>query len=528
MLLNGLWNFSFENGKTIKMPVPSCFDAAGEFYCKRGKAAYWREVQCGGYCELHLEGIGLRAEIFWDDKKIGEELTAYTPLSIRFNAGEKGVHTLKIVCDNTIQEIPESEFRRFYDFYGFGGIYRDVTIRELPETSFSYIKVIPADPFAGKVRLHVELDGPEKLITAKVSDGSTLNFPGAGDFEFTINDPKLWSPDEPNLYTLELTCGEDCYKTRFGLRSIESKNAKLYLNGKELNIVGVNRHDVYPLTGAAMPYEQLKADLQMIKDSGMNFIRGSHYPQSKHMLDLADELGLLVWDESLGWENPLDSLTNDEFIRRQKSALKRMIRNSVNHPSIVFWGFLNEAITNDESARKCIAELTAAVKAEDSSRLVTFATMMSDRDKCLDLVDIAAFNTYPGWYNGTYTFFDQNIVKAELDRIAEFVRSTPKLADKPMIISEIGAAAMPGDHSGRRWSEDYQSQLILSTLELIRKDPRYSGVLYWQFCNTQVDDNERIMMRPRGYNNKGLVDEYRKPKLAWHDLKKVLLESKKK
>jgi beta-glucuronidase len=266
--------------------------------------------------------------------------------------------------------------------------------------------------------------------------------------------------------------------------------------------------------------------MQMIKAAGMNFVRGSHYPQSTHMLDLADELGLLVWDESLGWENPLDSLTNDEFIRRQKSALTRMIHNSVNHPCIVFWGFLNEAITDDESARRCVAELTATVKAEDSSRLVTYATMMSDRDKCLDLVDVVAFNTYPGWYSGTYTFFEEDIVKAELNRLAEFSKNTPELADKPMIISEIGAAALPGDHSGRRWSEEYQSQLILATLKLIQQDPRYCGVLYWQFCNSQVDDNGRIMMRPRGYNNKGLVDEFRKPKLAWHDLQKVLLAEK--
>ena len=522
MLLNGLWNFSFENGKTIKMPVPGCFDAAGEFFSQRGKAAYWREVVCGGYVELHLEGIGLRAEIFWDGKKIGEELTAYTPLTLRFDAGEKGNHELKIICDNTIEETPESEFRRFYDFYGFGGIYRDVTLRELPETSFSYVKIIPVDPFAGKVQLHIELDGPEKPVSMQISNGQTIEFPGSGDFEFVIPEPELWSPEEPNLYSVTLSCGEDVYTTRFGLRSIESKNRKLYLNGKELFIVGVNRHDVFPLTGAAMPYEQLKTDLQMIKAEGMNFIRGSHYPQSELMLDLADELGLLVWDETLGWENPLDSLNNEEFIRRQKSGLKRMIRNSINHPSIVFWGFLNEAITDDESARRCVRELTETIKEEDTSRLITFATMMSDRDKCLDIVDIAAFNTYPGWYNGTFTFFDPNIVEAELDRIAEFVRNTPELAEMPMIISEIGAAALPGDHSGRRWSEEYQSQLILTTLELIRKDSRYSGVLFWQFCNSQVDDNGRIMMRPRGYNNKGLVDEYRKPKLAWNDLKKVL------
>ena len=232
MLLNGVWNFSFDNGKTIKMPVPGCFDASGEFFSKRGKAEYWREIQCGGYVELHLEGIGLRGEIFWDDRKIGEEFTAYTPLTLRFNAGEKGIHTLKIICDNTIEETPESEFRRFYDFYGFGGIYRDVTLRELPETSFSYVKIIPADPFAGKVQLHVELDGPEKPFTAKLSDGSCFEFPGSGDFEFTLSNPKLWSPEEPHLYTLTLLCGEETYSTRFGLRSIESRNRKLYLNGK--------------------------------------------------------------------------------------------------------------------------------------------------------------------------------------------------------------------------------------------------------------------------------------------------------
>lgn len=123
---------------------------------------------------------------------------------------------------------------------------------------------------------------------------------------------------------------------------------------------------------------------------------------------------------------------------------------------------------------------------------------------------------------GTYTFFDATIIKTELNRIADFVRNTPELADMPMIISEIGAAALPGDHSGRRWSEEYQSQLITAALEFVKNDSRYSGVIFWQFCNTPVDDNEKIMMRPGGFNNKGLVDEYRKPKLAWYDLKNML------
>ena len=515
MLLNGLWDFTFDGGTPTKMSVPGCFDAAGPFRGQRGRGVYSRLVNGSGPMELNCGGLGLRASFYWDGKEIGREVTAYAPVRIRFDAGQPGDHELKIVCDNTIEETPESEFRRFYDFYGYGGIYRDVTLRPLPSTFFDSVRPYP-DPENGTLRIRMKLSGPERETEVRIDGTLCGTFSGSGEASFRIPSPDLWSPDSPRLHLLELDCGTDRFSCRFGLRKIEVKDRKIFLNGKPLRIAGVNRHDVFPDTGAAVSPDRLRRDLIMIKEAGFNMIRGSHYPQSQAMLDLADELGLLVWDEILGWENPLESLTDKEFQRRQVSSLTRMIESSLHHPCILAWGFLNEAATNDPAARDCVKLLYQTAKELDPDRLVTYATMHGEKDVCLDLVDAVCFNTYPGWYSGTHLFFENRIVTEPLKKLISFVRSTPAIADKPVLISEIGAGALVGDHSGRRWSEEYQAQLIECAVSCALEDPECSGILLWQFCNTPVDDNGRIMMRPRGFNNKGLVDEFRNPKLAWN------------
>ena len=514
ILLNPLWDFSFEDGSSTKLPVPGCFDIAEPYCFRRGKGSYTQNVRCSGMVELKCDGLGLRAEIFWDNKKIYSEVSAYTPFKVCFEAGENTEHELKIVCDNTIEDTPESEFRSFYDFYGFGGIYREITLRQLPSTYFDYVRILP-DADNGSIELHVELGGISREINVFIDGIHCGTMSASEDKNFQVPSPLLWSPDIPHLHNLQLDCGTDRYKCRFGLRKIEAHNGQIYLNGQNLKIIGVNRHDVFPDTAAAVTKEQLYADLQMIKNAGFNMIRGSHYPQSQMMLDIADELGLLVWDEILGWENPLDSLTNPEFQRRQCDGLKRMIKSSVNHPCIIMWGFLNEGATNDIAARDCVVKFYNTVKELDKSRLVTFATMFGEQDLCLDLVDVISFNTYPGWYGGTHTFFKKSIVEDKLEELHSFVCNNSALKDKPVLISEIGAASFIGDHSKRRWSEEYHAQLVKCAVEWSINSAVSSGILLWQFCNSPVDDNLRIMMRPRGYNNKGLVDEYRNPKQAW-------------
>jgi beta-glucuronidase len=122
-------------------------------------------------------------------------------------------------------------------------------------------------------------------------------------------------------------------------------------------------------------------------------------------------------------------------------------------------------------------------------------------------------NVYPGWY-GTEKLSE---IPEKLDNFAKFV------TNKPKVISEIGAAAICGDHSGAPWSEDYQAEYIKTVVTSINNNPEWSGIMLWLFCNCNTYIGTDYMpMRPRGFNNKGLLDEYRRPKMAWKTLKDLL------
>ena len=115
-------------------------------------------------------------------------------------------------------------------------------------------------------------------------------------------------------------------------------------------------------------------------------------------------------------------------------------------------------------------------------------------------------NVYPAWYG------EEKIaeIPAFLDSLAA------KFQGKPRIISEIGAAAICGDHSGAPWSEEYQTEYIHTVMDSIEKNPAWSGVILWLFCNANTyTGTTGKVMRPRGFNNKGLLDEYRRPKQSW-------------
>jgi len=203
-----------------------------------------------------------------------------------------------------------------------------------------------------------------------------------------------------------------------------------------------------------------------------------------------------------------------------------MVRGAMNHPSVILWGFLNEAETDIDAARPLIAKLTELIHRLDPSRPVTFATMFQDRDQCVDLVDVVSFNIYPGWYpmadsNMTEQDFEPEDIRRNLLRLEEFA-SSPKLKEKAVVISEIGAEALPGQHDGLRWSEEYQSELLQAALREVIGNERFSGILLWMFCDTKTYSNGKAQERARGYNNKGMLDEYRRPKISWGEVRRYL------
>ena len=540
--LNGIWDFEFLFKKswnevelnTLTFPerisVPGCFDAVPQYENKRGTGIYRTYPVCGGKVKLELEATGLRGEVYWDGKKIAFLNQPYTPQILIFDAGKYGKHELTVTTDNFVLKGEDSTFSPFYDFYPFGGIYRSVTLTELPEEYIDRVEVFPRDIKTGEVLVRIEtsigVDGVELKFD---TSGSAIVCPvknGKGEISCNVPSFKVWSPENPVLHTLTVSSEEDAMSVDFGLRVLECKAGQLLLNGEAIKLIGWNRHESYPAFGAAVPEFLTYTDLQMIKQQGCNFIRGCHYKQSKTMLDLCDRMGLFVWEESLGWGNTEAQLGNETFRKFQVEQTAAMVRSSINHPSVIMWGFLNECASNTEAGRGCIEGLCKTIRALDPSRPITFASNRLQKDICLDLVDIISFNTYPGWYDYLLDEESEGLprVAAKLAELEAYA-SKPEYADKPLIIAEIGAAAIIGDHSGVQWSEEYQADLLEIALRYILESSRYTGLAMWQFSNAKTYNRIfAVIDRPRGYNNKGAVDEFRRPKLSWKRIADIMKE----
>ena len=163
--------------------------------------------------------------------------------------------------------------------------------------------------------------------------------------------------------------------------------------------------------------------------------------------------------------------------------------------------------------------MARCLRSLDDSRLVTFAEAYYEKSSVLDLADVLSINMYPGWYHGTL----EDVVP-EIRKRGETARR--KGGDKPYIVSEIGAAALYGcrdENHEVRWTEQYQAKLLeLATTECV-SNPDVAGIAIWQYCDGRTCENylPRALTRPRGFNNKGALDEYRRPKMAAEVVRRV-------
>jgi len=516
--LNGVWQFGFSEHQpeppcnTICV-VPACVNALQEKFAFFGYAVFQRDVRIGGKVRLRLTA-GLHARVLWDGVEVGQTQLAWTREEFDFEAGSEAEHTLTIYTDNIMSKDASSVFKPYYDFFGYCGIYDDVTIERLTPGFIDRIEVTPLAPLPGSVRLHLHAvePHPEQLKIA-FDEAEPCVFPWQDEFVLPVPDWQYWSPDSPHLHTVSVNGSQ----VEFGIRFLDWSGRRLKLNGQKIKLLGVNRHEAHPEFGAATPESLIWNDLLSIKRQGFNFIRGAHYPQKEFMLKCADKLGLLVWEEALGWGNPVTDLQDAAFMARQEEQCRKMVRKSYNHPSVIIWGFLNECESTAEGAIAPTQRLRDTLHALDQTRPVSFATFRIYSDKCIKSMDLITINTYPDWYDINDTAGNYDAVTRRLKELTEHYKN------KPFIISEIGCGAIYGDHNELRWSEEYQAGYIARVLENVRDMDEITGVALWQFSDTRTHiTTDRITGVPRCFNNKGLVNEYRQPKLAWRAAKQVL------
>ena len=528
--LDGIWDFAFSESAGFNqypaklkfentMAVPGCFDVMAPWFGKRGTGFFRRFVHIGGTVQLTIDGLGIEGKIYWDGKSVGTCPYAYMPEKFTFDAGPCGSHELVIAVSNRYNNVVFP----FYDFYAFGGIFGSVTLEELPKDHLEWVRVTTLDYETGKIALKVRAGRffrKEHELEIRIDGKTVRTVPFSGrEQEIQLKVPafKLWSAEEPNLHRLELLLKDDRLEETFGIRQIEVKGPKLLLNGKELHLIGYNRHESHPQFGAATPPALMAADLNMLKDQGANFIRGSHYPQRETFLKLCDKMGILVWEETLGWDVKPPELFSRGFLRRQIDQAHKLAAVHYNHPCIIIRGFMNETESQLPRVRSIILSVYKAFREIDTTRPITFASNKYEKDVCMDLVDLVAMNPYPGWYGGEINEVS-GIHRIE-PRLKELAAATP--LGKPYMISEIGASAIYGEHDpyNSLWSEQYQADLAKEVCRVVLNDPRYCGLCFWHFSDAKSYlGNGRVL----GYNDKGMLDRYRRPKLAWETIRQEI------
>lgn len=530
--LDGMWDFTMKGfaGK-YSLPVPGCWEQHPDFMSHRGKGAYEKKVYLAssGNVRLVFKGVSHTADIFWDGVKVAHHYNAYTPFDAVVQNVKAGWHVIRAEVDNTFGE--HSALHVPNDYYTYGGITRPVVLEMVPDV---YLEQVHFTPFKRgekwcariEVRLcgltgekteaevRMELAGHKESVPVQVQGDTDVVF------EKEFDGVKPWSGEEPNLYLLNLALavnGEvtDDLIERVGFRSVEAKDGRIFVNGSPVRLRGFNRHEDYPTDGCAVSLQHMVQDLDLMRDMNANAVRTCHYPNDERFLDLCDERGILVWEENHARGFGLERMHNPNFERQCEDCIREMIGNHYNHPSIIIWGILNECASETEEGRRMYRKQYEQIKSLDNTRPTTSATCRHFTDICLDLPDVVSVNLYSGWYE------DCDISERN-DRELEWIGRSGG-GGKPVIVSEVGAGAVYGyrDRTYAKWSEERQAQIIRENLAVYLADERISGVFLWQFADCRVTEEEWFQKRPKSFNNKGVVDTYRRPKLAYDTVKEM-------
>ena len=329
-----------------------------------------------------------------------------------------------------------------------------------------------------------------------------------------------WTQETPELYYIEvkLLRNEKAFDDlidRFGFREIKVSGKEILLNGEKIRIKGVCRHEDHPQFGCALPFAAIAADIELVKDMGANSIRTSHYPNDEIFLDICDEQGILVWEENHARGLSEENMRNPNFEPQAEKVIEEMIPAHYNHPSIYIWGILNECASDTEYGKECYKKQFDIIRKLDTSRPCSFASCKVKTDICFELPDVVSYNIYPLWYHDTEP-------DEYLDDLYKWVQNETKGVGKPFMITEIGAGGLYGyrNNYDSKWTEEYQAEALRKQLTAVLGYKDCIGVYIWQFCDIRISD-EWFGTRPRTMNNKGIVDEFRRKKLAYNVVKEI-------
>ena len=395
-LFDADWQFT-RNGKTITVDLPHDWDIyegpnpatgatkEGGGWFPGGKGEYRKmfKTPMADIVKLHFEGVYQKAEVFVNGQKAGQHAYGYTPFTIDITP-----YLFKDKRDNEVLVKVNNSEQPNCRWYSGSGIYRHVWLVTMPKRHIDEQSVYVTTPDVHTVKIQAEVvmeDGARKPIEKTIR----------------VENPHLWSPDDPYLYHTTIEAEGDAVPVTYGIRTIEYTAEKGFvLNGKPLLINGACLHHDDGVLGA-MAFDAAEVrKVKLMKEAGFNLIRTAHNPTTRAFLDACDSLGMLVIGEAFdGWrtqKNPYDYSTLIDSCYRED--IHAMVQRDRNHPSVICWSIGNEVIERKDirvitTARK----LKKAILEMDDTRPVTEALCAWDNDweiydPHFEVLDIAGYN----------------------------------------------------------------------------------------------------------------------------------------
>jgi beta-glucuronidase len=535
------WSAGFEGGTPIAVPaswndqLPALRDFLGPAWYQvdfEPPATFWeRRVR------LRFRSINYSCDVWLNDRHLGAHEGGHLPFE--FDAGEAlrdGHNRLVVRVDARLapEHVPPGNLgplgtfgaalSRFpdtnFDFFPFAGIDRSVLLYATDAEALDEVTVTTR--LDGTVHVAVSRPGGHPALVRMSGHGVRVSgrlAAGEDEIDLLIDDPKLWAPGSPHLYRLDIELERDgaafdSHTVQVGIRTVAVDGDRLLLNGEPVVLRGFGRHEDFPIVGRGFVGAVMVRDFELLRWTGANSFRASHYPYAEEELDLADRLGVLVISETPA----VGLIFNDDAIEARSALTTRftdeLIARDRNHPSVVIWSIANEPRDTPGMSGPFFAQLAARARSLDTTRPVTLASFTPGGEEALEHVDIVSLNRYWGWY-------------AHSGRIGEAARALDADLDaiharyaKPILVTEFGADAVAGHHAEppEMFSEEYQAELIAATLRVLDAKPYVAGQHVWNLCDFKTPQS---ILRPHAINQKGVFTRDRRPKLAAHRLREL-------
>lgn len=368
---------------------------------------------------VEFEGGGQKNAVYVNGGLVGTANGTYTPfrfdITDYISCGEfDNVIAVQVDSNYYGSEMPPGNSIDFHMTGGLhGNAFMTITDSVYVEAASYYNDAVKEGDSSAGIHGRVTVVNAEKqaetvVVEAVMADDNGQEYPlsskevtieGGGSAEVeldgTIENPNLWSLEDPHLYTVKTTLSTgdqasfDQYEHTMGIRTFsvtphEESEAHAYLNGKEIEIIGVNKHMQAPYLVNSMPNRLHESDAYTLKyELGVNYVRTSHYQSDPAFLEACDRIGLLVEEEALGWG---DTPGWNQF----EYSVLEMVKRDRNHPCVILWSVLPNERPSGVPSDRTAMELVAKVKALDPSRL----TIQEENKDSTVVCDVYGFHDY--------------------------------------------------------------------------------------------------------------------------------------